>query len=111
MFRGFQGFDRFCCASILPDDGVVNRAPSVSFPQNCCFSLVGDAYRHDLVGCDADAMQGLFSRAELGFPNPVRIVFNPPRLRKHLFELTLDHGNNSARVIEQNCSRASGSLV
>ena len=63
---GSQSLDRTRCAAVLPDDGVVDRLPAGSFPDNRGLALVGDADRRNLRSACAGVPQGLLGDADLG---------------------------------------------
>ena len=57
----FQPIAVISGASVLPDNGVVNRLACFAVPQQCGLSLIGDAYAGNLFGLDTglgDCLEG-----------------------------------------------------
>jgi hypothetical protein len=75
------------------------------------FPLVGDAYRRNVTGLNADAGKGFVGNPNLRRPDLIRIVFDPTRLGKDLLEFLLSEGEYVALAIENNSAGTGGALV
>ena len=99
------------CASILPNDGIVERFARVAVPHEGGFALIGDAQRGNGVGAKACCLQHFRKGGALTGPDFSWIVFDPTRLGVDLLECLLGSGYDLAGVIEEYGSGARGSLV
>jgi hypothetical protein len=89
------------CATILPDNGVVNRLTGIPIPYDGRLPLISNADGSH-IGCfDLSCLQSLQSYRDLGGYDLFRIVLDPAWLRKDLIELPLRNGADSARFVEQ----------
>jgi hypothetical protein len=71
-------------ATVLPDDGVVNRAAGLAVPDHGGFALVGDAHGVHVTGLQPRFYQHLAGGGQLGAPDFHWVVLDPARLRVNL---------------------------
>ncbi len=106
-----QLVDAMSRAAILPDDGVVNRTPRVTLPDDGRLALVGDTDGDDLLGRDARlGLRGL-NGLQGGVPDRLRIVLDPAGLRIDLRVFLVHAGAHLERLIQQERGGAGGALI
>ena len=88
-------------ATILPDNGVVNRLTSIAIPYDSGLPLIRNADGGQICCFDRSRLQSLQGYGDLGRHDLFRIVLDPAWLGKDLIELTLRNGADSASFIEQ----------
>src|SRR6185437_15934080 len=88
-------------ATILPDNGIVNRLTGIAIPYDSGLALISNAYRSHIRCFDRSRLQSLQGYRDLGRDDVFRIVLDPAWLGKDLIELTLRNGADSASFIEQ----------
>src|SRR5437660_563882 len=92
-------------ASVLPDDGVVDRLPGLAIPDNRGLTLVGDANGSRVAGLRSGLSKGLERHRNLRRRDLLRIVFDPSGLRKYLIEFPLSYRAHRSLLIEQESPR------
>jgi hypothetical protein len=96
-------------APVLPDDGVVDRAPGGALPQNRGLALVGDADRGDrAIGSGG---HGFAAGRNHPAPDLFRFVFDPARPGMKLRQLELRRPACPALRVEQHRAGARRPLV
>ncbi len=98
-------------AAALPDDGVVDRAAGVAFPDYRGFTLVGDADGCNLVVVQIGLRQCLGHARRLSGEDFHRVVFDPACLRVMLDEFALGSAHHVGVAVEDDGARAGGALV
>ena len=98
-------------ACVLPHNGVINCMASLAIPDNGGFALIGDADRSKVFRLQSFLLHGFFDDFRCSPPDFVRVVLNPPRLRKNLFVLFLRNSRDAARAIEDNEASAGRALI
>src|ERR1700745_3035410 len=78
-----------CHARVLPDDGVHHWLASFPVPEDCGFTLIGDAYRSQVGTAKASLLEGPIYCRLRGTPDFLRIMLHPSRLRIDLSVLLL----------------------
>ena len=108
---GAQRGTAFAGAPVLPDDGVGDRRPGGTVPQDGRLALVGDADGRNITRRHPGLPQRRLRARELRRPNLVGVVLDPSGLRKDLPEFLLRRGDGMPGTVEQNGTRACGALV
>ena len=85
-------------APVLPDNGVVDGLAGAPVPDHGRLALVGDADRGDVPGSEARLGQRLARDLELGRPNLLRVMLDPPGLGEDLAKLLLGHGDECGQL-------------
>ncbi len=98
-------------ASVLPDDGVVERLAGAPVPDDGRLTLVGDADRGDILLADKTLGERALDDCLRVMPDLARAVFDPARLWVDLLVLHLLNGNDVAGVVEDHAARARRPLV
>src|SRR5258706_5306787 len=98
-------------APVLPYDCVAQRRAGMAIPYDGSLALIGNTDRGDLARADSRARDRFHRYADLRFPDFVRVVLDPPRLRKYLAEFLLRDCLDRARMIEHHRTRAGCALV
>ena len=96
---------------VLPDDGVVVRAPRVLVPDQRGLALVGDAEAVQVRGGQALAVQRGLDHRGGPLPDLHRVVLDPAGLGQDLVVLELVAADFIAAVVEDHASRAGRALV
>jgi hypothetical protein len=108
---GFEAIAHRSGATVLPDNGIADRTASFSLPDYGSLTLIGDANRGDVICREARLFERLSGHIGLRGPDLFGIVFDPAGLREDLAELLLGDGQDRSAVIENDRTRAGGSLV
>ena len=95
----------------LPDDGVVHGVARVLIPDDCRFTLVGDADGRDFTGCHIGLCQGFAHDFDHAVENFIGIVFDPARFREILGEFLLADADDMRFIIENNSAITRGAGV
>ena len=96
-------------APVLPDNGVAERPPSRSLPEQRCLALIGDADRGDRLS--SGFAQHLSAYLEHRAPNLFRIMLDEAWRREILRERYLRGGAWTPFVVEGNRAGARRALV
>ena len=105
MSASFQNAADICGASVLPDDGVMDRFAGGAVPDDGRFTLIGDT--------DGKWCCALFCccgnhgtrHVQRGIPYRLGIMFDPSVLRKDLREFSALLRQNGAVLVKQNGTR------
>src|SRR5580698_5341626 len=100
-----------CATSILPDNGVIDWFSGLALPDHDSLALIGNSESGHIVWLDPSAHQRLYSTAHLRGEDFSWIMLNPAGFEVDLLEFLLRDGDDCAGVVEENCTRAGGSLV
>ena len=92
-------------ASVLPDNCIVNRLAGGLVPNNCGFTLVGDANCGNLIHRDAPGPQSVLTGGKRCIPKIERVMFDPARVREMLRELLLFAGHDTHHAIKHHRTR------
>src|SRR5690554_1076021 len=106
-----QRLNRVTRAPVLPHDGIINRRPSVTLPDNRRLALIGNADGRDIRVGDLSLTTGAFNGDQGRLPNRLRIVFDPRGLGKDLLEILRNPGADAHLIIDNNRGRTRGTLV
>src|SRR5262245_44653117 len=98
-------------APVLPDDGVVQRLTAVPVPNNRGFTLVRNAYCHQLIEPDARSAHYFAGYFALGNEDLLWVMLNPPGLRIDLSKLALGYAPGISLFVKEYGARAGGALV
>ena len=98
-------------AAALPDNGVVNAAARVLFPQKGGLPLVGDADGGDVLHLHAAHFHGLLQGGDLGVQNVLGVVLHPARLGIVLLELDGMGGQYPPGFVKDDSPAGRGSLI
>ncbi len=108
---GLQLFAELRGPAILPDDRVMNRVAGGAVPDDRGLALVGDPDSRDLARFESRAAERLDGHADLRRPDFLRVVLDPPGLRKDLLEFFLRDRFDGAVAIEHDGAGTRGPLV
>ena len=89
-------------ASILPNNGIVNRFTGLAIPQHRGLALVSDADGGDVGGGDSGFLERSFGGSQLRFSDNPGIVFHPAGLGENLGEFLLRYCLHAARAVKDN---------
>jgi hypothetical protein len=92
------------CPYVLPNDGVSNRPPGLSRPEERRLSLVGQADGCEIGRCRVDLNKRLSDHPANVSANLIGIVLDPTRPRVDLLVLSLRHSDDLAVVIDESAS-------
>ena len=98
-------------ATVLPDDGVVDRLARAPVPHDGGLALVRDPQCRDVAPGQARLRKRLTRRIELRLPDLPGVVLDPAGLRVDLAKLALRHRDDAPERIEDDAARARGPLV
>src|SRR5262249_17823493 len=98
-------------AAVLPDDGPMHGPASAAIPQHGGLALIGDADGRDVAGAGARGATGPAEHGERDAPDLLRVVLDPPGLRKVLRELAIGTARDPAATVEHEDGRSRGSLI
>ena len=96
---------------VLPHDGVVDRAPAATIPDDGRLALIADPHRHEVLRRDPGLADGDLHAGPDALDDLVRVVLHPARSWRDLGVLELVAGDRLPVVIEQDAAAARGSLV
>ena len=96
---------------VLPDDGVVDRDARFAVPDDGGLALIGDAEGRDILGANATLLHGFGHDFVNAPPDFLRIVFHPAGFGINLLVLFLGNGDDPPGRVEDDKSRAGGSLI
>ena len=99
------------CAPVLPDNGVMNCLAGGAVPDHRRLALVCDPYGDGKAAAGPCFFNHRAGDVDGGLPDCFGIMFNPSIIREDLRELCRLLGQDSAGLIEQDGTRAGGSLV
>ena len=85
----FQAAADTVSARILPDDGIADRQPSVSIPDDGSLTLIRDADGGDLIRVDAAFGEGGANHVLCALPDFEGIVFDPAAAGENLLVFLL----------------------
>src|SRR5437762_10606701 len=111
MTSGLELIAKASGATILPDNGIRQRPSSLPIPYDRGLALVSNTDGGNVARPSLRPAQSFYRNADLRCPDFLRIVFDPSRLRKKLFEFTLRYRLDRTFMIEQYCSRTGGALI
>ena len=93
-------------SAVLPYDGVGDRLPGFSVPQDSGFALIRDGDRRNRLQRDSVLLEGRVDDfphdLQLRGPDGICIVLNPTEVGKNLFEFDLCSTDNFASRVKQN---------
>ena len=89
----------------------MDRVTGIPIPRNGGFALVGDSDCLYVLGEQSAVLQDFAGHRQLGVPDSIWIVFNPPGLRINLWEFLLRHPYDGTLCVENNGARTCGSLI
>src|SRR5438309_2350752 len=98
-------------ASVLPDDGVVDRLARAAVPDNSCFALVGDTHRGDVLAAQSAPGKCALDHFLGALPDLLRIVLDPARAGVDLLMLLLIDGHHVALVTKDHAAGARRALI
>ncbi len=98
-------------ATVLPNDGVVDRLSGVAIPHHGGLALVGDADGGEVVRGDPRFLECLLDDPHGDLPDLVRVVFDPSRPRVVLGELRICASHERRVVVENEDRRSRSPLV
>ena len=87
--RAFSRSQRRCRAPVLPHDRVAYGLAGRAVPHDGRLALIGDADGGDVARGESGPCDGFGGHAHLGYPDFVRVVLDPSRLREYLAKLFL----------------------
>ena len=101
----------FSGAMVLPDDGIRQRPPRGTLPDNRGFALVGDAYGRDIVNGSIGRLQCLPCDTDGRFCDLDRIMLHPTGSWEDLRQFFLRGAERLRRFVENNGTRRRCALV
>jgi hypothetical protein len=98
-------------ATVLPDDGVVDRLAAAAVPHDHGLALVGDPDTGHVGRGGAGHVQRLTARRERGVPDLGRVVLNPPGTWEVLGELAVARPQEGAVLVHDHAAHPRRALV
>lgn len=87
-------------AAILPDNGIVQRDSGFAIPEEGRFALVGDTDGSNLIRSDRCAGNCFRRHPDLGRPDLLAVMFDPPGLGEDLAKFALRDAAHRPGLVE-----------
>ena len=108
---GWNGIDDRCSPAALPDNGIVDRFSCLFIPDDCRFSLIGNADARNVFCFCSDLCHRLDRYRSLRRPDFHRIMLHPARLRVDLWKFPLTDTFDLAFFIKQDTAGTGRPLI